>query len=201
MRLFVFATILFFAFNLHGQSIELDTMTKLPYHQIPDAPAVFTATTAAARMVDGLGYRYYWATKDLRKADLEYTPGNNGRKAIEVLDHLLGLSQTILNATLNKPNARVDRSALTWEEKRGLTLENFKQASDNLRNANVGAMEGMAMIFERGEQRTEFPFWNVINGPIADAISHVGQIVSYRRSAGNPIDPNVNVLRGKTREN
>ena len=30
-----------------------------------------------------------------------------------------------------------------------------------------------------------------------DALYHVGQVVSYRRAAGNPIDPQVNVFLGK----
>jgi len=51
------------------------------------------------------------------------------------------------------------------------------------------------MIF--GE--TQFPFWNVINGPISDAIWHTGQVVSFRRTSGNPFPKGVNVLTGKKR--
>jgi hypothetical protein len=32
----------------------------------------------------------------------------------------------------------------------------------------------------------DHPFWHMINGPIADALTHVGQINSFRRLAGNP---------------
>ena len=31
-----------------------------------------------ARMTQGLGYRYYWATKDLREEDLNYRPSAEG---------------------------------------------------------------------------------------------------------------------------
>jgi|GEM_PF-5684614 len=47
----------------------------LPYYQIPDAPSTYTAATVSARMIDGLGYRYYWATESLRPEDLAYEPG------------------------------------------------------------------------------------------------------------------------------
>jgi hypothetical protein len=30
------------------------------------------------------------------------------------------------------------------------------------------------------------PFWYIINGPLADALTHIGQINSFRRIAGNP---------------
>jgi hypothetical protein len=30
------------------------------------------------------------------------------------------------------------------------------------------------------------PFWHLINGPMADALTHTGQISSFRRLAGNP---------------
>lgn len=40
------------------------------------------------------------------------------------------------------------------------------------------------------------PFWHIINGPLSDALTHVGQINSFRRLAGNPV-PRVNVFAGK----
>ena len=40
------------------------------------------------------------------------------------------------------------------------------------------------------------PFWNMINGPLADALTHVGQINSWRRLAGNPA-PKADVFRGR----
>lgn len=172
----------------------------LPYHQIPDYPEQFTANTVAARMIDGLGYRYYWATETLREADLAYTPGNDGKNAGEVLDHIHSLSKAIVNATKKAPNIRPSETEeLTWEETRKATLENLKMASDVLKAAKEGEIEEMKVVFQRGENKSEFLFWNMINGQIADAIYHTGQIVSYRRSAGNPMNPFVNVFRGKTK--
>ncbi|RMG78306.1 MAG: hypothetical protein D6714_18295 [Bacteroidetes bacterium] len=179
-----------------------ETMT-LPYRQIPDAPESYTAEAVAARMIDGLGYRYYWATEGLRPDDLAFRPTEESRSTDETLDHILGLSTAILNATTSTPNVRSGGGTperLSFAEKRRRTLENLRQASDNLRAAAPGAMADMKIIFQRGENRSEFPFWNILNGQLADALWHTGQVVSHRRTSGNPINPKVNVFRGKTRE-
>ncbi len=176
-------------------------IVELPYHQIPDYPEKVTAGTSIARILDGLGYRYYWATKDLTSKDLAYEPGNEGRPTKDVLEHLLGLSTMIANATQQLPNVRPRPTLdLTWEEQRAMTLKNVKKASDVLKASSDEAVEAMEIIFQRGEEKNAVPFWHLLNGPIDDAISHVGQITSYRRSSGNPINPFVNVFMGKTKE-
>lgn len=174
---------------------------NLPYHQIPDYPASFTPENVAARMIDGLGYRYYWATEGLRTEDLDYRPGNDGRSAGETIDHIYGLSITILNASLNLPNIfpRPEED-LTFEETRKNTLENMEQASQILKESNDGTLEKLKVMFKSSSGTSEFPYWNMLNGPIADAIYHTGQVVSYRRSSGNPINPNVRVFLGITSE-
>lgn len=173
--------------------------SKLPYHQIPDAPETFTAAGVTARMIDGLGYRYYWATEGLRSEDLAYNPGNDGKTCSEVLEHIAGLSNFILTAIHKEVNGtRKVPENMSWSEQRAFTLNNLKEISDILRE--TGDVSECKIIFKREEKTSEFPFWNLINGPIEDAIYHTGQIVSYRRSSGNPSDPNVNVFRGKNRE-
>jgi len=42
----------------------------LPYHTIPEAPENYTAGTMVSRMIDGLGFRYYWATEGLTPDNL-----------------------------------------------------------------------------------------------------------------------------------
>ena len=56
------------------------------------------------------------------------------------------------------------------------------------------------MVFLGNSGTSEFPFWNLINGPIADAIWHTGQVVTLRRASGNPFNSQVSVLQGKLRE-
>lgn len=173
----------------------------IPYHQIPDYPENYDSGNVAARMVDGLGYRYYWATKDLRLEDLAYQPSPDAQSAEQTITHLYGLSLTILNAVKRIPNVRpANFPDQTFEEKRAATLRNLKTTSDFLKGKKGKDLEECQVIFQRGEKTSEFPFWNLINGMLADAIYHTGQIVSFRRTTGNPMHAGVNVLMGKTRE-
>ncbi|WP_422091541.1 DinB family protein [Tenacibaculum ovolyticum] len=165
------------------------SQSKLPYYEIPEASVEFTAGTVVSRMVDGLGFRYYWATEGLIEKDLDFKPNNDARTTIETINHILDLSQVTLNAVLNKPNGE-KQPEMTFTEKRKKTLENLKKASDILKLSKD--LSQYKIIF--GEK--EFPFWNAINGPIADATWHVGQIVSFRRSSGNPLPKGVSFLTG-----
>ena len=183
------------SFSMYAQDAEL------PLKQIPDYPETYSAGTVAARMVEALGYRYYWATEGLTPENLAFKPSEDARSMGETLDHLFGLSETIVNAPQRKANIRpADWGKMTFEEKRRKTLENLELASQLLKVGKEEDMEEYAVIFQRGENSSEFPFWNMLNGPIADAIYHVGQVVSFRRTAGNPMNPKVNVFMGRTGE-
>jgi len=172
-------------------------MEALPYASIPDYPASYTAGTSLGRLVDALGFRYYWATEGLRDEDLDFDPGGDNRPTRAVLEHLYGLSTTIVNAPSRLPNVRPGTGTPeTWEDMRKQTLLNFKKASDLLKASSDEDVSSYKVVFKRGEQESSFDFWHMINGPITDAIYHVGQITSYRRSSGNPINPTVNVFRG-----
>lgn len=184
----VFISILFFTitFTMNAQN------DALPYYKIPEASKEYTAGTAASRSVDGLGFRYYWATEGLVAEDLKFKPSEDARTTEQTIDHILGLSQVILNSVLNKPNG-TPQPEMTFKEKREKTLNNLQEASKILRDSKD--LSQYKMIFGK----TEFPFWNVINGPISDALWHVGQVVSFRRSSGNPLPKGVNVLVGEKR--
>ena len=174
--------------------------SNLPYSQIPDYPETYTAGNVAARIVDGLGFRYYWVTEGLSEQDLEFKPSPDARTTGETLDHILGLSRTLVNSVQSKPNIPTDRLEISFAEKRKLTLANFEKASQILKKGVPDDMDNYKVIFQRNENSSEFPFWNMLNGPLSDAIYHTGQIVSFRRSSGNPINPRVGVFMGKLRE-
>jgi len=46
------------------------------------------------------------------------------------------------------------------------------------------------------ETSRKLPFWYWINGPLSDALTHVGQINSWRIIAGNPQLKGVNLFIG-----
>jgi len=171
--------------------------SDLPYYEIPDYPEEFTACTVAARMIDGLGFRYYWATEGLTEKDLAYKPSESGRSTDETLDHLYGLSNVIVKAAQKLHIGPRDEIEMTYEEKRTKTLNNIKTAADILRNSTD--LSQFTLVFVRGDNKSEFPFWNNINGPIADAIWHCGQVVVLRRASGNPFNSKASVFSGKVR--
>ena len=163
---------------------------QLPYYEIPEYSEKFTPGTVAARMIDALGFRFYWSSEGLKDKDLSYRPSEDARSTEETIDHILDLSYVIVNSTLKKANSKVDKSEMSYAEKRKRVLLNLKTAADILRSSED--ISQYKIIF--GDN--EIPFWNQINGPIADAIWHCGQLVSFRRASGNPINPNVNQFKG-----
>ncbi len=185
---------------LFSITIMTSSCAQLPYHSIPDYPEDYSTGNVVARMIDGLGYRYYWATEGLTEKDLKYKPSPEGRDTEHTLEHIYGLSEVILNAAKNEPNIRPsDFENLTFEDFRKGTLKNLKKASELMLGKSEAEVANLKVIFERREKQSDFPFWHIFNGPIADALWHTGQVVSYRRSAGNPIDSNVNVFMGHTK--
>lgn len=176
---------------------DLFAQQKPYYYQLPDTPAVYAAATVAARMVDGLGFRYFWATEGLTETDLNYKPSDSARTSFETLEHINGLVEVLLNA-VNKTSTKsvAGNKKLSFAALREQTLKNIKAASEILKKS--GAMlEEFDMVFERSDgSSTRYPFWNLINGPVADALWHVGQVVSFRRGSGNPLPKGVNVLQG-----
>lgn len=199
-NLTLLAFLLLFCINVWAQNNQ--TMnTTLPYREIPAYPETYSAESVVARMIDGLGFRFYWATEGLRPEDLAFRPTPEARSSEETIDHIMGLSTVVLNVLKNQPNVRSgeETSPLTFEVKRKKTLEILQEASNLLKKADT-KLDNHSMVFQNGANKTEFPFWNLINGPIADALWHVGQVVTFRRSSGNPFNGKANVLTGKVRE-
>lgn len=184
MGKFIICIIICFSATLMAQ--DKDT---LPYYEIPEAAESYTAGTAVSRMIDGLGFRYYWATDGLRPEDLAYKPSDSSRTSKETIEHLYGLSNFILGSVI-KDFEPVEGQNMTFDEKRKQTLLNFKTASDIVKST-----DDLSKF-----DNDRFPFWNLINGPIADALWHCGQVVMMRRASGNPFNSKVSVFRGKLRD-
>jgi len=193
MKTIFIAALIATSFIINAQD---KTNDSIPYATIPEASESFTPGTVVARMVDGLGFRYRWATESLTLADYDYTPGNDGRTIAETINHIYGLSKVILNtAKKQATDFTVEKEELSTEEQRQATLMNLRMASELY--AAATDLSEHKVIFKRASGESEFPFWNNINGPIEDAVWHAGQLVVLRRSAGNPISPKVNVFLGK----
>jgi hypothetical protein len=176
--------------------------SDLPYYEIPDYPQSYTAGAVAARVIDGLGFRYYWATEGLRAEDLKYKPlgpaDGEPRTTEETLQHIYSLTNTILNTTRKLPNVSgALNTKLPFDELRKKTLDNIKAAADMLRIVKDSEVADMKVIFKSDTGTREFPFWNILNGPVDDALWHVGQVITFRRSSGNPYNNKASVFTGK----
>jgi len=191
----VLLSLLLLVFNLQAQDMDL------PYHQIPDYPEDYSSGNIVGRMIDGLGYRYYWATKGLNNSDLDFKPSENGRTVLETLQHIYGMSEMILESPKGEPSIRPkDFSKYSFEELRTNTLKNLEAASNIIKGNDSKAVSEYKVTFQRGGKQTDFPYWNMLNGMLSDCIYHTGQLVVMRRSNGNPQNPKVNVFIGKTKE-
>ncbi|KPM48289.1 DinB family protein [Jiulongibacter sediminis] len=172
----------------------------LPYREIPEYPESFSANNVVVRMIEGLAFRYYWATEGLREEDLNYKPSAGGRTTFQTIEHINGLVNVSKNTIFNVPTAFGPRPEKTFEELRKETLSNLELAANLLREHPETELEELKMVFKSENSETVYPFWNLINGPLEDAVWHVGQVITFRRSSGNPYNSKAGVLTGKVSE-
>lgn len=168
------------------------------YEGIGDYPENLNAGVALARIVDGLGFRYYWGSKDLTSEDLAYRPSDEARSAMETLSHIhymvLFMENTVTGNVTTFPEPEGE---LPFEALRSTTLQRIQNISKQLSNMDAQSISKLEMKIKAGEHDMQAPFWHFLQGPIGDAYYHLGQIVCYRRTTGNPVDPSVQPFQGK----
>ena len=166
-----------------------------PFSDISEYPSEFSQANIVSRMIEGLGYRYYWASKSLSETDLEYKSSEDARSTLEIIKHIYSLTNMISSSFKNQ-QYEFSNVNYSYKDLREKTLLNLKYIHEQLKlNPDFSKLK---ISFERGGNSMEFPFWNQINGPISDALWHCGQVVMNRRASGNPLQSGVNVFIGKT---
>ncbi len=163
------------------------------YYNIPDPPENIQATTVLIRMIDGLLFRYRWATEKLEPGDLNFKPCDSSMDMLQLLNHIHQLSNMIVS-TFNGDAYQSIETISDVPELREVTMAKFKRSREILLDIASEDLENIKIQSKKYPKG--YPFWNLINGPIADALTHVGQITSWRRINGNPV-PKVNVFLGK----
>ncbi len=192
--------LLFLFINTLAMAQENNT-NEIPFKTIPEAASSYKAGNLIVRMIEGAGYRYYWATEMLTENDLAFKPSDSGKSTWETLEHLYGLSKMIVNTASNKATIRTEANTpKEWLKLRSETLFHLEVAANIFKEKSPEELNAFNVIFERGGEQSIFPLWNLINGPISDFIYHTGQIVSFRRTNKNPIPRGVNVFMGRTKE-
>ncbi|WP_232827469.1 hypothetical protein [Winogradskyella aurantiaca] len=171
-----------------------ESQNELPFRELSEYPETFTANSVSARMIESLGFRFYWATESLEDNDFEFKLSEESRSIGDTMKHVYDLSLIIRNSAEKKTNKRGKDNTMNFQELRVATLNNLKAAVDLIGEAD--SMEEFKIMFGSNS----FPFWNQVNGPIADAIWHCGQIATLRRASGNPMNSKVNHFSGTIRD-
>jgi len=160
-------------------------------YEIGSPPQKVDGAGVLARIVDGLAFRYYWATDGLRPEDYGFRPAPDTMSMLELQRHMLHLvlmiKQTVLDAD-ERDSKKSDDPA----ELRRLVLENLALVREHLDGLSDETLAGHRVLRRDGKR---YPVWNIMNGPLADALTHVGQINTFRRLNGNPT-PRVDVFEG-----
>ncbi len=167
-------------------------MDKLPYYRIPEAPEKMTATTVLIRLIDGLGFRYRWATEGLKDDDIQFQPCDSSMKVWELLVHIHGL--VLVSEGFITGNEIEKITPVVLDERRKRTLDAVVRVRKALLELDDEFLE--KRMYSPPWDKREFPIWNLINGPLSDALTHIGQIASWRRMNDNPI-PQARVFHGE----
>ena len=162
---------------------------ETPYQTLPELPEAVSSTNVMARLVDGLGFRYRWATEGLTENEHAFRPCETSMNMTELMQHLYNLAYTA-NTVLGGSEEK--RDLTDFDELRSETLRLYKDLGERL----LLMPDSQLAECTYSGRREGFPFWYLLNGQIADALTHVGQIVSWRRIAGNPQPQGVNVFLG-----
>ena len=153
------------------------------FNRIPPYPDAVSGTTMLVRLLDGLGFRFRWSTEGLSDDDYGFRPAPDCMSIEELVRHVWGLVNWVSQAMGLDGFRKEDDISLT----RGSVLEMTHALRNILSSMSDNDLEEKTI---NGR-----PFWHIINGPISDALTHVGQINSFRRLAGNPT-PKANVFVG-----
>ena len=117
-----------------------------------------------------VAYRGGKAIRDAPAGFADFRPGETSRTAREILAHVGDLFDWAL-ALAKGTHAWHDSKPLTWD------LEAARFVT------TLAAFDA----YLAGEQSLGFPAEKLFQGPIADSLTHIGQIAMLRRLAGSPI--------------
>ena len=154
------------------------------YYRIPKYPDHLSSTSVLTRLLDGLGFRFYWATEGLSTEDYAYRPAKDTMSVEELAIHVWALMNWVSSSALKKTYGKPKNGAAAREEALAIIHD--------LRETILAMSDkDLEKLHIHGK-----PFWHLINGPFSDALTHTGQINSFRRLAGNPV-AGANVFKGE----
>lgn len=147
------------------------------FKELPKPPETIEATSVMMRLIDGIVFRFYNATDNLREIDHSFRPAEDCMSVNELLHHIETLAYWVRNSfTEKKIDLNFDQR--TFNDMRLSILNTFNEIKNHLDAMESSKLKDITI--------RDYPFWNMINGPLADTLTHIGQINTYRRLNGNP---------------
>jgi hypothetical protein len=144
------------------------------FYCISDYPEHLSAGSILTRFFDGLGFRFYWATEGLSDPEYRFRPREDCMSIEELIRHIWGL--------VNWINISISDEVFKRPEKTEEIIDQVLEIVYHLRELTLDLSEMDLKKIEINDR----PFWHIINGPLSDVLTHVGQINSFRRLAGKP---------------
>jgi hypothetical protein len=151
---------------------------------IQEYPNHISGTSIIVRLLDGLGFRFYWSTVGLTENEYNFRPAKDCMSIEELVKHIWGLVNWICISMLSNQFKKPKNTTLLRES----ILEMLSLLRETLVSMDDKELAEVKI--------NNNPFWHIINGPLADALTHVGQINSFRRLSNNPV-PKANAFLGK----
>ena len=162
------------------------------YENILELPDKVCAANILVRLIDGMAFRYKWSLAEMENSDLEFRPVDGSMNLKELLEHMFEIVVWLYQTFID--NKFDEKPVSGLHELKNQTLQRLKDIRDKLENMDDAELEKINVHNPWGDEK--IPFWLIMNGPLADIFTHIGQILSWRRIAGNP-KPEVNLFRGK----
>lgn len=150
------------------------------YSAMPAPAQDVSGPSVLAYAIDSAGYRYHWATEGLPETALGFLPAPGSMSIGGLLEHMEQLAGW-LQSTLTGTAALKTGSGLV--PTRTGTFASLGACSAAVRAMSSTDLQSVRMARGSGDP---LPMWNIIHGPIADFLTHVGQVTAWRRLSGCP---------------
>ncbi len=144
-------------------------------------------------MLDGIKSRYSNATIGIPDELLDYQICETAMSMNQVYYHIYQLSFWVGSTfQVDLPKFKKEDSLSAY---RTSTLALYDHIRNGLIDMTEEQLRSSVLYLKRTD--TYLPFWYIINGPMSDILTHIGQINSWRRAAGHPC-PSYSPLLGKS---
>lgn len=153
---------------------------SIEYHKPADQ---FSGAAVIARLVDTIKVRYQIATEGLSENNKTFRATPESMSMLELQKHVLLLllwSSKCVEAPIDKK-----AKAESFEDFQRDIISTCNLLRNHLLTLSDEQLSKVTIYLKRED--THYPIWYLVNGPLSDAIHHIGQIVTWRRIDGNPI--------------